>query len=235
MHITILKFLFPLLYYASVGPVSSLIHCSCFTELFMQLIVYSECCVTATQQHQTMQQTMQLEATCTTYTKWEKWTLHRLTLAERKELRCGLKERTGWSATRFRNLSRAFILVSTNSSEKRSTTPFMTNFSGSGWRWSELQEGGQRTSRECKWSISLCNCRTEGCVVADLTYGDEVGWLAVLQLDPQPVEVLVAPSHTVLRQVELYPCCLKRNKFRHTFVVLLEGYYVWNTSFWLLI
>lgn len=44
------------------------------------------------------------------------------------------------------------------------------------------------------------------------TYRDEVGWLAVLQLHPQPVKVLVAPSHTVLRQVKLYPCCLKKRK-----------------------
>lgn len=70
-----------------------------------------------------------------------------LTLADRKAFRCGLKERTGWSATRFRNLSRAFILVSTNSSEKRSTTPFITNFSGSGWRQSKRKKRRRRRSR----------------------------------------------------------------------------------------
>lgn len=71
-----------------------------------------------------------------------------LTLADRKAFRWGLKERTGWSATRFRNLSRAFILVSTNSSEKRSTTPFITNFSGNGWRWED--DGRAGTRPECK-------------------------------------------------------------------------------------
>lgn len=44
------------------------------------------------------------------------------------------------------------------------------------------------------------------------TYWDEVGRLAVFQLDPQPVEVLVAPPHAVFRQVELYPRGLKENK-----------------------
>lgn len=44
------------------------------------------------------------------------------------------------------------------------------------------------------------------------TYWDEVGRLAVLQLDPQPVEVLVAPPHAVLGQVELYPRGLKKNR-----------------------
>lgn len=47
------------------------------------------------------------------------------------------------------------------------------------------------------------------------TYGDEVGRLAVLQLDPQPVKVLVAPSHAVLGQVKLYPCGLRKNTHRH--------------------
>lgn len=103
-------------------------------------------------------------------------------------------------------------------------------------KWVAGRGSEAKQSRECKWSTSLWNCRTEGCVVADLTYRDEVGWLAVLQLDSQPVEVLVAPSHAVLRQVELYPCCLNRNKYKHTFVVLpwrvlcLE--YQMKTSFW---
>lgn len=48
------------------------------------------------------------------------------------------------------------------------------------------------------------------------TYWDEVGRLAVLELDPQPVEVLVAPPHAVLGQVELYPCGLKKNTHRNT-------------------
>lgn len=44
------------------------------------------------------------------------------------------------------------------------------------------------------------------------TYWDEVGRLAVLQLDPQPVEVLVAPPHAVLGQVKLYPRGLKKHR-----------------------
>lgn len=55
-----------------------------------------------------------------------------LTLAVRNTLKCSLKESTGWSVILFKNLSNAFLLVSTNSSEKRSTTPFTTNFSGRG-------------------------------------------------------------------------------------------------------
>lgn len=54
------------------------------------------------------------------------------TFAVRKTLKLSLKERTGWSEILFRNLSNAFLLVSTKSSEKRSTTPFTTNFSGKG-------------------------------------------------------------------------------------------------------
>lgn len=38
-----------------------------------------------------------------------------------------------------------------------------------------------------------------------VTYRNEMGRLAVLQLDPQPVKVLVAPPHAVLRQVKLRP------------------------------
>lgn len=38
-----------------------------------------------------------------------------------------------------------------------------------------------------------------------VTYRNEMGRLAVLQLDPQPVKVLVAPPHAVLRQVKLCP------------------------------
>lgn len=99
------------------------------------------------------------------------WVQHCLTLAVRKALRCGLKDRTGWSATRFRNLSRAFILVSTNSSEKRSTTPFITNFSGSGWR----QRRGGGNVNEGRLDRNAAQ-RGEACG----TYRDEVGRLAVL-------------------------------------------------------
>lgn len=70
----------------------------------------------------------------------------------------------------------------------------------------------EKQSRECKLGVSRAESRTGGGVVAHSTYRDEVGWLAVLQLHPQPVKVLVAPSHTVLRQVKLYPCCLKKRK-----------------------
>lgn len=42
-----------------------------------------------------------------------------------------------------------------------------------------------------------------------VTYRNEMGRLAVLQLDPQPVKVLVAPPYAVLRQVKLYPRCLQ--------------------------
>lgn len=63
-----------------------------------------------------------------------------------------------------------------------------------------------------------------------LTYRDEVGRLAVLQLDPQPVKVLVAPSHTVLRQVKLYPRCLRKDTHTSASAVLphirLEGGHV---------
>lgn len=47
--------------------------------------------------------------------------------------------------------------------------------------------------------------------MTQVTYGDEMGRLTVLQLDPQPVKVLVAPPHTVLRQVKLYPRRLEEN------------------------
>lgn len=43
-----------------------------------------------------------------------------------------------------------------------------------------------------------------------------MGGLAVFQLHPQPVEVLVAPTNTVIRQVKLYSCCLK--KIKHLFL-----------------
>lgn len=39
----------------------------------------------------------------------------------------------------------------------------------------------------------------------EVAYGNQVGRLAVLQLDPQPVKVLVAPPDAVLGQVELDP------------------------------
>lgn len=42
-------------------------------------------------------------------------------------------------------------------------------------------------------------------LVDGVAYGNEMGRLAVLQLDPQPVEVLVAPPDAVLRQVKLDP------------------------------
>lgn len=46
----------------------------------------------------------------------------------------------------------------------------------------------------------------ENCARPDhVTYRNEMGRLAVLQLDPQPVKVLVAPAHAVLRQVKLRP------------------------------
>lgn len=53
--------------------------------------------------------------------------------------------------------------------------------------------------------VFVIESRTGGISVANVTYRNEVGGLTVLQLDPQPVKVLVAPSQTVLRQVELYP------------------------------
>ena len=52
--------------------------------------------------------------------------------------------------------------------------------------------------------------RAVGCVSGRLTYWDEVGRLAVFQLDPQPVKVLVASPHAVLWEVKLYPCRLKK-------------------------
>lgn len=42
-------------------------------------------------------------------------------------------------------------------------------------------------------------------LVDDVAYRDEMGRLAVLQFDPQPVKVLVAPPDAVLRQVKLDP------------------------------
>lgn len=39
----------------------------------------------------------------------------------------------------------------------------------------------------------------------DVAYRNEMGRLAVLQLDPQPVKVLVASPEAVLRQVKLDP------------------------------
>ena len=55
--------------------------------------------------------------------------------------------------------------------------------------------------------------------VSHLTYWDEVGRLAVFQLDPQPVEVLVAPPQGVFGQIELYPCRLEEET--HAFGTLI--------------
>lgn len=80
------------------------------------------------------------------------------TLAVRNTLKCSLKESTGWSVILFRNLSKAFLLVSTNSSEKRSTTPFTTNFSGSGWdgeKWSS-QDGARKTPQANEYLLPIC-------------------------------------------------------------------------------
>lgn len=72
--------------------------------------------------------------------------------------------------------------------------------------------------------------------MARFTYGDEVGRLAVFQLDPQPVKVLVAPSHAVLWQVKLYPCCLKKHTHTSAFAVLPGKiqyfHYLIKAQFW---
>lgn len=56
------------------------------------------------------------------------------TASVRKTWRCGLKDRMGWLAVFLRNRSSAFLLVSMKSLLKRSTMPFTTNFSGSGYK-----------------------------------------------------------------------------------------------------
>lgn len=56
----------------------------------------------------------------------------RPTCAVRKTRRCRLWDRTGCSEILLRKPCRAFLLVSMKSTLKRSTIPFMTNFSGSG-------------------------------------------------------------------------------------------------------
>lgn len=56
----------------------------------------------------------------------------------RKILKSSVLEKIGCSAILFRNLCRAFLLVSMKSSLNLSTIPFITNFSGSGW-WDTIK------------------------------------------------------------------------------------------------
>lgn len=68
--------------------------------------------------------------------------------AVRKILKSSLLERMGWSAILLRNRCSAFFLVSMKSLVNLSTIPFITNFSGRGYR---------RTNSQCfvQWSPTV--------------------------------------------------------------------------------